>query len=111
MPFILTGFKQDLGFRVFGFERVLDRIRTRFTVRVDLSLSQRYGIRLQELPLVCRRILERSNAGEETLAVTFTEDEMLAYAQDCAAAREAVQRRRPPRKPRPTEASYAAGLL
>jgi len=110
MPFILTGFKQDLGFRVFGFERVLDRIRTRFTVRVDLSLSQRYGIRLQELPLVCRKILEGSNAAEETLAVTFTEAEMLAYAQDCAAAREAIHKRKPPRKPRPSEAGFAAGL-
>lgn len=99
MAFILTGFKQDLGFRVFGFERVVDHVRTQFTVRVDLTLSQRHGIRLQDLPLVCRGILERSNAGEETLAVTFTEDEMRVYARDCAVAREAGQKRRPPRRP------------
>jgi hypothetical protein len=48
MQFILTGFTQELGFRVFAFERMgEDRIRTRWTVSADLALSRRYGIRLK----------------------------------------------------------------
>jgi hypothetical protein len=84
MQFIFTGFTQDMGFRVFAFEGVgPDRIRTNHTVRADLALLLRYGIRMQELPLLCRRLLERrSDNGEDRGAVTFTEDEMRLYAKD-----------------------------
>src|ERR1700674_5358916 len=81
MQFILTGFTQDTGFRVFAFERVGED-RTKYTVRADLALVLRYGIRLQELPLLCRSLLERRDNGEETSALTFTEDEMCLYAKD-----------------------------
>ena len=65
MQFILTGFTQDLAFRVFAFERMgLDRVRTKYVVKADLSLSRRYGIPLQELPLLCRNLLSRSESGE-----------------------------------------------
>jgi hypothetical protein len=54
MQFTLTGFTQDAGCRVFAYEGVGDdRVRIRFTVRADLALSRKYGIRLQELPLMC----------------------------------------------------------
>jgi len=83
MQFILTGFTQDMGFRVFAFERMgEDRIRTKYTVRADLALILRYGIRLQELPLLCRGLLERRENGEEASTLTFTEDEMCLYAKD-----------------------------
>jgi hypothetical protein len=84
MQFIFTGFTQDMGFRVFAFEGVgLDRIRIKYTVRADLTLLLRYGIPMQELPLLCRRLLERGNVnGEERDAVTFTEDEMRLYVKD-----------------------------
>jgi hypothetical protein len=84
MQFIFTGFTQDMGFRVFAFEGVgLDRVRTNHTVRADLALLLRYGIPMQELPLLCRRLLERQNdSGGERGAVTFTEDEMRIYVKD-----------------------------
>ena len=84
MDFIFNGFTQDMGFRVFAFERMgPDRIRTKYTVRADLALLLRYGIRMQELPLLCRGLLERrSDNGEETGALTFTEDDMRLYAKD-----------------------------
>jgi hypothetical protein len=84
MQFIFTGFTQDMGFRVFAFEGVgLGRIRIKYTVRADLALLLRYRIPMQELPLLCRRLLERRNEnGEEKGAVTFTEDEMRLYAKD-----------------------------
>lgn len=111
MSFILTGFRQDMGFRVFAFERrETTRSRMEFTVKADLGLIRRYDIRVQELPLLCRSLLERQEAVEayrattvsdaETRALTFTEDEMRSCANDRAAAKtEAARKRKPPRKP------------
>src|SRR5580692_7425899 len=99
MMFTLTGFTQDAGCRVFAYEGTGDdRIRIPFTVRADLALSRKYGIRLQELPLMCLGILERSvtdEAGDPESpvpqrALTFTEDAMIRYADDCVIAREAA---------------------
>jgi hypothetical protein len=100
MQIILTGFTQDNGFRVFAFERVgEDRVRTKCTVKADLALSRRYGIPLQELPLLCRGLLDRNNeSGARSL--TFTEAEMSLCASERAAARERVaSKRRPPHRP------------
>ncbi len=89
MHFILNGFSELMGFRVFAFEGIAeDRTRTPFTVRTDLALSRRYGIRLQELPLLCREVLERRNEGEQRRAFTYTEEDMRLYASACAAARD-----------------------
>ncbi|HTR35125.1 MAG TPA: hypothetical protein VMH80_04445 [Bryobacteraceae bacterium] len=101
MRFILTGFTQDFGFRVFAFERIGEnRTRTACTVRADLALSRRYGIQMQELPLLCRGLLERRDEGDDLPAMTFTEDEMRLYMQERRAAREAAAlKRKPPRKP------------
>ncbi len=83
MQLIFNGFTHDMGFRVFAFERVEeDRIRTKYTVRADLALTLRYGIRTQELPLLCRHLLERRDKGEATGTLTFTEDDMRLYAKD-----------------------------
>jgi hypothetical protein len=99
LQFLLTGFTQDMGFRVFAFERMgEDRTRTKCTVRADLTLIRRYDIRLQELPLLCRSLLERCDNAEEVDALTFTEDEMCVHAKDVAVAKEA-QKRKPPRRP------------
>jgi hypothetical protein len=100
MQFVITGFTQELGCRVFAFEGIaVDRMRTSFTVRADLALIRRYGIRIQELPLLCRNVLERRDEASETQTFIFTEEEM----RDCATARaaakdEAAQRKRPPRR-------------
>src|ERR1700722_8877939 len=101
MQFILTGFTQELGFRVFAFERMgEDRIRTRWTVSADLALSRRYGIRLQELPLMCRGLLERGDVIEETRAIVFSEELMRTCADERAAAKEgAAHKRKAPRRP------------
>ena len=100
MQFILTGFTQVLAFRVFAFERMgLDRIRTKFAVKADLGLVRRYGIQVQELPLLCRNLLERNDSGADTNTLTFTEDDMSLHAKDRAAARaSAALKRKPPRR-------------
>ena len=59
MTFLLTGFKHESSMRVYSFDRVeADRTRTQFTVGADLSLIRKYNIRVQDLPLLCRSVLE-----------------------------------------------------
>ncbi len=102
MQYVLTGFTPDTGFRVFAFEGIeADRTRTEFTVRADLDLSRRHGIRVQELPLLCRGLLERRLEGEQERTLTFTEEEMLLHAKNCAAEREAAHKRKSLRRPPP----------
>jgi hypothetical protein len=110
MQFILTGFTQDLAFRVFAFERLgSDRVRTKMTVKADLALTRRYGIQMQELPLLCRNLLERSDSGAGAHTLTFSEDDMCLHAKDRASAKEAAAQRRKssPRRP-PSENVGAA---
>jgi hypothetical protein len=97
--FILQGFSEVTGFRIFAFEGITaDRTRAEFTVKTDLALTRRYGIRLQELPLLCRAVLERLHEGGEARAFTYTEADMCVYASCAAAREEAAKRRRPPRR-------------
>jgi len=94
----LTGFSQVMEFRVFTFEVIAaDQAIMPFTVRVDLALARRYGIRLQELPLLCRAVLDGRQRDGEKRAFTYTEEEMCSY---CATAREqATKTSKPPRRP------------
>src|SRR5271163_2117001 len=94
MQFVLTGFTQEMGFRVFAFEGIgADRTRTKCTVKAELALIRTYGIRIQELPLLCRGLLDRREEGGESQsltfnALTFTEDEMRVCANERALARD-----------------------
>ena len=101
MQYVLTGFKQEMGFRVFAFARVdADRTRTEYTVRADLAMSRRYAIPMQELPLLCRNLLARREDLQDASAITFGEDEMCQYASNCATARQAAKdKRKPPHRP------------
>lgn len=109
MQFILTGFTQDVAFRVFAFERMgLDRVRTKVAVKADLALIRRYGIQMQELPLLCRNLLERSDNGGDAHTLTFTEEDMNLYAKGCADAREAAKQKRKPSRRPPSENLGAA---
>jgi len=100
MQFVLRGFRQMMGFRVFAFEGIAaDRTRAMFTVRADLALSRTYGIRLQELPLLCRAVLERRYEGGEKRAFAYSEEEMRVFADSAAARLEAAKQKKPPRRP------------
>ena len=103
MNFILTGFTEDTGFRVFAFQGIgANGTRLDYTVKANLGLSRVYGIRLQELPLLCRGVLDRLAEGAEARTVTFTEEGMRLHADTRAAERDAARNRKPPRRP-PTE--------
>lgn len=108
MRFTMMGFDQDAGVRLYAFQGNADGARTGFTVGVDLALIPRYGIRIQELPLLCRGLLERQGESEEKRRFTFTEEQMRVHADTCAAAREvAAQRRKPARRPYPANVGAA----
>ena len=59
MEFVLIGFRQEKNIRRYAFDAVSSsHVRTHVTVGADLSLARAYRIPLQELPLLCRRLLE-----------------------------------------------------
>ena len=100
MEYVLTGFNQDKNVRRFVFEGIGDDRRlTEFTVVVDISLIRRYAISLQELPLLCLRLLEEQAAVGQAQQLTFTEADMVGYANRRTAAQLAVEERKMHRKP------------
>jgi hypothetical protein len=98
--FILTGFNQTAGIRVYAFESVGAGRRLDYTVKVDLSLIPGYGIRIQDLPLLCRDLLQQRVEPNEISSLTLTEEDMRSHAEKRATAREeASQKKKPPRHP------------
>lgn len=103
MQFVLTGFKHDRGLRVFEFEGIAaDKTRSEFFVSADLMLIRRYGIRVQELPLLCLRLLEQHEFKEQEHTLIFAEEEMRQHMNLCTAERDAAHRKKPPRRPIPS---------
>jgi hypothetical protein len=97
MNYIFTGFHQANSIRQFAFDCVADdRSRTQVTVGADLALARKHFILMQDLPLLCRRMLETSEDGARAEALTFTEDRMLAIE---TAIRLAKAEKKPARKP------------
>ena len=95
MDFTLTGFLQEREIRHYTFQYTdEDRTRKEFTVDADLGLLRKYGIALQELPLLCRRLLERDAMGGDIRGFTFSEDRMREHADQCAAVKRAAQEKK-----------------
>jgi hypothetical protein len=110
MQFTLAGFTEQLGYRVYAFEqRGPDKISTEYTVKADLALVRRYGIRVQELPLLCLALLKRREETQESArTLTFTEEDMRLHSVTCAAARDAAALRRKPAR-RPAKENIGSG--
>jgi hypothetical protein len=102
--FVLSGFSQQSGIRLFAFEAVSkDRSRTQLTVSADLSLIRSYGIHLQDLPMLCRELLESFPEADMGSDYNFTEADMQRHNEIQAAARLAsAQKKKSARRP-PTE--------
>jgi hypothetical protein len=101
VEFVLAGFRQFDTVRRFYFDAIgEDRIRKRVVVGADLELIRRYRIPLQELPLLCRRLLDARAKAE---SIMFTENDMAQYAKDRTEATDALLERR--RAHRPTVSS------
>jgi hypothetical protein len=107
--YILTGFRQDNNLRHFVFEGIAgDRTRLRFTVDVDLALVRKHQIAVQDLPLLCRRVLEQRPEEGPMRTFTFTETEMLLYANNRAAAKDEAASKKKPFRRTPASATGAA---
>ena len=106
MTYTLSGFTEGNGQRRFAFLCVgSDRSRRTIIVRADLTLARKHEIRLQELPLICLRLLQ--SFGDIVLAesIALTEDQMIAV-QTAAHSTAEKKIRKPPRK-RPAEVGQA----
>ena len=103
--FVLSGFKHDVGFRVFEFDCVQDgKTRTRYTVRADMTLIRKYGIHVQELPLLCRNVLDRCTEDSRTSSMILSEEEMMVCAERENARLEAVKKRKAWKRPEDEQA-------
>ena len=92
--FLLTGFTQAAGIRIYAFEGRVDATRIDYTVEVDLALIPRYGIQIQDLPLLCRELLQQPTQPDEISAVIFTEQRMRNHADKLALAREEAEHKK-----------------
>lgn len=92
--FLLSGFTQAAGIRTYAFEGRIDARRIDYTVEVDLALIPGYGIRIQDLPLLCRELLQQRAQPDEISSVVFTEQRMRSHAEQLAVAREEAEYRK-----------------
>jgi hypothetical protein len=87
LEYLLVGYTEAQGIRRFSFQGVgADRTRILFTVAADLVLLRRFGVKIQELPLMCRKLLEAAPDDNHTRAWTFTEDQLREQAASKVAA-------------------------
>src|SRR6516162_8171425 len=99
MEYVLTSFHHESNIRKFLFDGIdADRRRTPFTVCVDLGMIRKYEISLQELPLLCRYLLEGQAVAAQIRILTFTEADMKGHADRRATALRAAEERRAHRK-------------
>jgi uncharacterized protein (DUF2235 family) len=96
--FLLTGYTQSAGIRIYAFERTEDARRVGYTVEVDLALIPGYGIRIQDLPLLCRELLQQGDEPHEIGPLIFTEQRMRSHAARLATAREDAENKKKSRR-------------
>jgi hypothetical protein len=103
MTFSLVGFSHIKNVRHFLFERVAeDRTRVQYSVDADLGAVRAFRIATQELPLLCRRLLDALPEGTGPRALTLSELDMRQHAAATAAAQASATRKHRPvpgRKP------------
>lgn len=100
MTFTLAGFAEGGGLRKFVFRCTrADRSHSTVMVRADVSLARKHEIRLQELPLICVRLLESLGEGELVGPITLTEDHMIGIQKAARAAAEKRTWKPAPRRP------------
>lgn len=103
MDYLLTSYRRANSVRVLVFDEVAaDRTRTEFTVSIDIGLIGKYAIGLQELPLLCRQLLEKRANAAVTRTLVFAEADMALLADERAEAlRQAQQKKFTRRFPKP----------
>jgi hypothetical protein len=101
VQFFFKGFGQSSNFREYNFESMADdRTRKQYTVAADMGLLAKHHIRIQEVPLMCIRLLEVWTSGPEAgERLVLSEEHMLTHTRTKLAAAEAAaashKRKRP----------------
>jgi hypothetical protein len=103
--YLLVSFEQRNNIRQYSFSgRTEEGQRHEFLVDVDLGLIRRHRIPMQEIPLLCCRLLEERAVSLQDRQITLTEAHMEIIAERAAELkRQAEQRRNWSFKPRPAE--------
>lgn len=85
MRFAFTDFFQDGPFRVFVFEKLpKGEGQSKYWVKADLSIARGFRISVQELPLLCRDLLEAGIENPEKHTIVYTAEDMKRHATKCA---------------------------
>ena len=100
MKFVYMGFRHETnGVRQYSFEGVAaEGIRKDFLVTADIGLLTKHHVRIQEVPMMCLRLLESSVEAEPQLeSLVLTEAALLAHvhAKSAEVEKAALKRRRP----------------
>lgn len=107
MEYQFTGFTHNGEFREFAFNGVDDdRNKTPYKVIADLGLSRRYNIAVQELPLLCRRLLEQMPEGSCSQTLTFTEADMKVLVTLRTATQKQNIHKKIQRRPKPVTSPW-----
>lgn len=94
MVFALTGFSDERSLRRFTFELAgSGPPRTTIVVVADVTLVRKYEIPLQELPLLCVRLLQSWTADADG-TVVFPEEEMIEYVNRLKKAKDLAEQKR-----------------
>lgn len=105
MEYHLEQFYESDSIRHFVFGCVRpDRSTATVIVRADTKVARKYEIRLQELPVLCRRLLDALPEGSFQPIITLTEEQMIVIQRTARAAAE----KKPHRPPRPSQAAGQA---
>ena len=103
MEFVLKGFNTTESIRRFVFETIgADRTRGTVAVTADLTLVRRHAIQVQNLPLLCRQLLESLDPA--TIAGSTVSLTEASLAEVNRIAKAAVEEKKP-RKARPPVSS------
>jgi hypothetical protein len=107
MEYQFTGFTHNGEYREFAFFGIgEDRSKTPFKVIADLGLSRKYHIAVQELPLLCRRLLEQMPAGGGARTLTFTESDMQGLVNARLATQRQTVHKKVQRRPKPVASPW-----
>jgi len=102
MKLLYLGFRHETnGVRLYSFEEVVsNEIRKAFLVTADIALLTKHHVRIQEVPMMCLRLLEGSAEAQPQLeVVVLTEADMIAHVQAAEAEKAASKKRKRSFKP------------
>lgn len=95
MQYLLMAFRQHDNVREYSFKGTgPDMTPVDFIVDVDLALVRRHRIPMQDMPLLCRRLLEEKSVSEPELRITFPEERMQDLARRAEAEKASQESRR-----------------